>query len=698
MFKNLCLTGVSLVLIGNFAFAQTPAKKTVPAKEAQKAATSSKSAAALTKLTTPNVPAATPLAAQPVMSDPVLMTVGGDPVTKAEFESIYRKNNPKDAVSDKKALEEYLELFINFKLKVKAAKDAGNDTAKAFQNELKGYRRQLALPYLSDKEVNEKLIEEAYERMKKDVKASHILIKLVSDPTPKDTLAAYNKAMALRARALKGENFNELAKQNSDDPSASQNAGDLGYFTSMMMVYPFESAAYNTAVNQVTMPVRTKYGYHILKTTDIRDAQGEVHVAHIMVKLPENPSDSVVTQTKKKADEIYGRVKAGEDFSTLASTYSDDRTSGKNGGQLPWFGPGKMVPEFEKASFELKENNDVTPPIRTQYGFHIIKRLDRKGIQSFDEVKSELKQKISKDSRSQVSKNAVIDRVKKESGFTEDAKALNALIAKVDTSYLNGKWSLDKAQNLNMPLFTMSGEATSQAEFAKFISDNQTRQPRESNVEALVRKAYEGYKNDKIIAFEDARLESKYPEFRLLMQEYRDGILLFEITDENVWSKAIRDSAGLATFYDQNKFKYMWGERTEAVIYKAKDAKTAKATRKLVAKRAKKGTTVEDIKKVINETSQLNLQTEEGAFSKADNESVDRNPWVAGISPDYVAPDGSVTFVEYRKVLEPQPKTLAEARGMITADYQNYLEQEWIKSLRAKYKVEVDRKVFETIK
>jgi peptidyl-prolyl cis-trans isomerase SurA len=247
-------------------------------------------------------------------------------------------------------------------------------------------------------------------------------------------------------------------------------------------------------------------------------------------------------------------------------------------------------------------------------------------------------------------------------------------------------------------LFTIGNETFTQADLAKFLGDNQTKQPKESTVEGLIRKAYDGYKVDKIINYEDARLEQKYPDFRLLMNEYRDGILLFEITDENVWSKAIRDSAGLKNYHEQNLSKYMWGERTEAVIYKAKDAKIASKARKMVAKRAKKGYSNADITKEINASSLLNLQIEEGVFSKGDNELIDAQPWKAGITENKVNADGSVTFIEFVKVMEPMPKSLAEARGLITADYQTYLEQEWIKELRGKYKVEVNKEVFNTIK
>jgi len=675
MFKTKILLA-ACILSGTVAIAQTTPKK---------------------KPTVAKAPQVITVAA-PVVEDPIMLIVGGDAVTRAEFESIYRKNNSKDTASSRKALEEYLQLFINFKLKVKAAKVAGKDTAKAFQTELKGYRRQLAQPYLTDKNVNDKLIQEAYDRSKKDVKASHILISLPSEPLPKDTLAAYTKAMKIRERLIKGEDFALLARQNSDDPSAKQNDGDLGYFTSMMMFYPFESAAYLTPIGEISAPVRTKFGYHILKVTNVRDAQGQVHVAHIMVKNPENAKDSIIAENKKKIDEINSKIKKGDDFGQLASQFSDDRSSGKNGGQLPWFGTGKMVPEFEKVAFELKNDNEVSEPFRTPYGWHIVKRLERKGVQSFDEVKAELKSKISKDSRSQLSSDAVIARVKKENGFTEDFKALDEFILKVDTSFLNGRWKSDGVKTMLKPLFVLGKEASKQYDFAEFLVQNQSRQTKDNNLEALVRKSYDYFKNEKVKAYEDVRLEQKYPEFRMLMQEYRDGIMLFEITDENVWSKALKDTLGLEEFHKQNLANYMWSNRVEAVVYKSKDVKIAKATRKLVAKRAKKGTSIDAIRAEVNESSQLNLQTEKGSFSKGDNETVDGVNWVLGISADKVNADGSVTFVEITKVLEPTPKTLQEARGLITADYQTFLEQNWIKELQSKYPVEVKREIFEKIK
>jgi peptidyl-prolyl cis-trans isomerase SurA len=324
--------------------------------------------------------------------------------------------------------------------------------------------------------------------------------------------------------------------------------------------------------------------------------------------------------------------------------------------------------------------------------------LDKKGIQTFDEAKGEIKYKISKDSRSQLSRNSVITRIKKENNFSEDFKALDQLVEKVDTSYLSGKWSIEKVSGFNKTLFTLGIEKTTQQEFAKYISDNQTVQKKDALPEALVRKAYAAFRDNKIISYEDVRLEEKYPEFRLLMQEYHDGILLFDITNELVWDKAIKDSAGLAEFHEKNKNNYLWGDRIEAAIYKSKDEKTAKAVRKLVNKRNKKGYSIDFIKKKINKNSELNLQTEEGIFSKGDNETIDKLKWVQGLSLDEKTNDGLIVFVEVIRLVPPGPKSLPEAKGLITSDYQTFLEKQWIKELKAKYQVKVDEEVFKTIR
>lgn len=628
-------------------------------------------------------------------NDPVLMTVGKRNIRKSEFEAVYHKNN-NNAKADEKALNEYLELYTNFRLKVAEAEELGLDTTEAFKSELKGYRQQLAQPYLTDNEVTENLIKEAYERSKYDIKASHILVKVDENALPKDTLAAYNKALKIRERLLKGENFEKVAKEVSDDPSAKDNGGNLGYFTALQMVYPFENAAYNTKVGEVSMPVRTRFGYHILKVFDKRDARGQILTAHIMASTRGMQTAADTLAAKQKLEEIQAKIKQGVDFAELAKQFSDDPGSASKGGQLPWFGTGKMVPEFEEAAFQLKNNGDVSDIIQTKFGFHIIKRLDYKPLPSFDEIKAELKQKIAKDTRSQKSRESFIERIKKEYGFKENLKNRDEFIKVIDSTFFKGEWKAEKAAKLNKELFSIGNKKYTQTDFAKFIESQQSTQPA-TDYKLLIEKLYKNFTDKAVIDYEDEQLENKYPDFRNLMNEYRDGILLFELTDKKVWSKAVKDTAGLEAFYNANKDKFMWGERLEADIFYCKDEATAAKTRKLVEKGLKKGYNVEEIQKQINTDSQLNLKVVSGKFSKGDNKIIDSIDWNVGLTKNQNV-DNQIVFVNVKRKIAPEPKTLKEARGVVTAEYQNQLEKEWLKELKAKYPVNINREVLKTVK
>lgn len=623
---------------------------------------------------------------------PILMTIAGEDITRSEFEKVYKKNNVKDAAFDKKTLEDYLDLYINYKLKVKEAEELKLDTSNNFKTELAGYRKQLAQPYLVDKDVSEKLIREAYDRLTKDVRASHVLIKVAPDALPKDTLIAFTKAIKTRDRIVKNGDFAAIAKEVSEDPSAKENGGDLGYFTAMQMVYPFESAAFNTKAGGVSMPVRTRFGYHIIKVADIRDAQGEIHVAHIMIKTPPGMSAADSTKAKNKIDEISKELKSGKRFEDLAQQFSDDPGSAKNGGALPFFGTGRMVPEFEKEAFSLKNNGDISEPIRTAYGWHIIKRLEKKEVGKFEDLQADLKTKISKDSRSELSRTSFINRVKKEYNFKEDKKALNEFYGVIDSSLIKGNWTIDKAAKLNKTLFNLLEQKYSQKDFAKYVADHQASR-KNTSAQAMVKTLYEQYVNESCIAFEEARLDIKYPEFKSLMQEYRDGILLFELTDRKVWSKAIKDSVGLKAFYEEHKNNYMWNERLEAAIYSCANAEVAKQVRALLKK---KKNTNDKILNEVNKTSPLNLTIKEGKFSVTDNEIIDGIKWEKGIT-DNMEKGKTVVFVVVTNKLAPQPKTLEESKGLVTADYQAQLEKAWIDSLKKKFTVVVNNDVLSTV-
>lgn len=690
-------------------------------------------------------------------NDPVLMTVDGENVTRSEFENIYKKNNREEAVTQD-ALNEYVELFVNFKLKVREAETLGMDTVTKFVKELDGYRKQLARPYMADTAMTSALVHEAYERSKMEVRASHILAKLPAKPTAKDTAEAYKKIMALRKRVLGGESFESVAggKNGSDDPSAKDNKGDLGYFTALQMVYPFENAVFETKVGEVSQPVRTRFGYHIIKVTDRRAARGEIKVAHIMIRSADTDGADKQRIAEQKAQEVYAKVKEGnETFADLALKYSDDEGSSRKGGELPMFSTGKMIEEFENVSFSLEKDGDVSKPFKSRYGWHIVKRLEYKGLSTFDEMEAELKRKIAKDSRAQLSEGSFIKKLKADYNYKDypknvaafnklvnddifmrnsftldtiirkDAKE-GAMVSKGVTyqrdlrgTIKNGKminvkgkqheeleispndtvvmrerhggWELHTELPLNKPLITLGDTTFDQAAFAAYLENGQ-RKGQPMPIAEYVKQKFEEFSKECVLNYEDGRLEEKYPAFKALMQEYRDGILLFELTDEKVWSMAVKDTTGLQAFHDANKEDFMWPERLDATIYTCANAEVAKKTKKLV----KKKKPVSEILATINAESQLDLKVETGKFAKEDNDIISMIAWEKGISLDQTVND-QIVFVNVVEVLAPMPKALDEAKGAITAAYQDHLETEWIKELRAKYPYTVNKEVLYTI-
>lgn len=619
-----------------------------------------------------------------------ILTVAGEPVSKSDFLYVYNKNNSNGAAIDKKSPEEYMELYINFKLKVKEAMDEGMDTARAFKQEFSGYQKQLAQPYLTDKSVTENLVKEAYERMKIDVKASHILVKVSPEALPKDTLAAWNKIIELRKKVLKGEDFAKVAKASSDDPSAKDNGGDLGYFSSMRMIYPFETGAYTTPVGEISMPVRTRFGYHIIKVVDKRDSQGEVKVAHIMIKAPKDSSQATIDAAQTKANELYAKLQSGEDFAELCKQFSDDRSTSKKGGELNWFGSGQMVPEFESAAFSLKNKGDFSKPVKTDYGWHIIKLIDKKGLPEFKELEAELKQKISKDSRSQMSRIAVINRIKSEYKFKETLKAKEDFYIVVDTTIFEGKWSAEKAKGLEKELFRLNETKFTQKDFAAYLASHQAKRSK-IEIPAYIETMYKQFVEDEVIRYEESRLADKYVDYRMLLNEYRDGILLFNHMEQKVWKKAQIDTVGLQKFYDENNGKFMWEKRLDAKLFICKNDSVADAVNKMI----KVGKTSEEMLAEINKTSKLNLKIEEDKYIEYENDLLDDVKWEKGTQT--VKKDGQTIIVVVNDVVPPGPKTLKEARGLVTTAYQDYLEKEWIKELRAKYKVVINKEVLATI-
>jgi len=621
--------------------------------------------------------------------DPVVMEIDGKPVTKSEFLQIYLKNNSAPQY-DKASLDEYMELFKKFKLKVAEAEVLGYDTIPKLKKELEGYKKQLAHPYLVDAAKNEELVKQAYDRTVNEIRASHILIKLDPNAAPADTLAAWDKIMGLKKRIEKGEDFASVAKgrNGSEDPSALSNGGDLGFFNAFQMVYPFEEAAYTTPMGTVSEPFRTRFGYHIVKVTDKRPARGTMRAAHIMVATSKSASEEDVKNAEKKINEIYAKLQAGAKFEDLVKDFSDDPSSNQKGGELPAFGSGtttRMVPAFEDAAFGLKANGEYSKPIRTDYGFHIIKRVELTSVRSFDEMKKELQTKVNRDERSKKTQDSFVAKLKTEYKYVDNSKkSAKWFIKNLDTTYYIGKWNADKLKS-DKPLFTLDGKKFGQQAFATYLENNYRGVRKDDNT-LVVKQQLKNWEKETILAYEESKLAGKYPEYKALVTEYHDGILLYEIMTDKVWNKAMKDTVGLKSFFEANRSKYMWGNRVDVVVYECSSQKIADQVSKMIANDTINSKHVID---VINKDSELNLRVRTNKFD------VDQTPFLkdrnvtVGVNKSYEF-EGKFYVLKVKEKLAPMNKELNEAKGTVTSDYQTYLEKTWLEELAKKHKIVIN--------
>ncbi len=638
----------------------------------------------------------------------VLMTIGNQSITVKDFTDVYYKNNLKSDVIEKKSVDDYLELFTTFRMKVMEAERLQLDTSAKFKKELAGYRKQLAKPFMSSDDITDELIEEAYQRKLKDIRASHILIRCDKNALPSDTLKAYNKAMDIRKKALaKGADFGALADQYSDDPSAKGmkatdqnparpgNHGDLGYFTVFDMVYPFETGAYNTKEGEISMPVRSDFGYHLIKVVSITDALGSIQAAHIFLQLPFDAPAEDVAATKQKADNIYKELMAqnGKNWNEMVKQYTDDKGTVARNGALSNFTVSRIVPEFIEACKSL-EINEISKPIRTNYGFHIIKLLGKSGVSSFEKESKALSERIEKDQRSKKSEEVVLKQVKAEYKFKQNDKNLETFLATIDSSILRNAYEPAAEVDMNATLFSMEGHPTTVGDFVTYIKANMTTQKYVTPA-TYGYQLYENFRNETVMNYADAHLEDKYPEFKALVQEYKDGILLFDLMDREVWNKAVKDTVGLAEFHKRNASKYMWGDRAYATIITVTRPEALPKVKALLDK----GVELDSLRNAIQRDSITNAIVRKGYYQKGDNQFVDQTEWKVGVRNEIPSTvDQSTVIVCIREVRKPEQKTLKEARGLVTSDYQVELEQNWVKTLKEKYPVKINESVLEKVR
>lgn len=628
----------------------------------------------------------------------VLFTIDNKPYYTDEFIRVYNKNL--DLVKDEsqKDLNQYLDLFIGYKLKINKAYKLGLQNGASYQNELKSYRTQLSKNYTSDSKVTKELVEEGYKRSLKEIKAAHILILVDEYAAPEDTLKAYRQAMDLRQRALKGEDFGKLAVEFSQDPSAKENKGDLGYFSAFRMVYPFETAAYKTPKGSISNPVRTRFGYHLIKVEDVRDNRGEVTVAHIMILNPTTTTDSKADFDKAKntIQEIYKKLKQGEKFEDLARQFSEDKSSSSKGGLLNRFGSGQLSSEeFETVAFSLTAEHPISEPFQSQFGWHIVKLIEKFPVKTLEEMTGDLETKVSKDDRSRLIMASMTEKLRKKYTVKRDDKLYAAVSKLVTNDFYEGKWDVPaNMKEYNKKLFSINEKEIKAPAFLSFVKAQQKINNTMKPINKLVDNLYQKYVDEQLNTYYNDNLENEFPEFSAVMDEYRDGLLLFDLMEKEIWEKSKTDTLGLKKFYESRIKNYNWKNRMDVVIASSTNMDVIKKAQKLL----KQNKSPEFIKEKLNvKGGPVNVMTKVGVFEE-ENDVLPKNlKMQTGVSE--IIKEGEYYFVtKVNKILPAGPKTLDESRGKVINDYQQYLEENWVKDLKGEFKVEVNQPAFDKVK
>ncbi len=623
----------------------------------------------------------------------VLFSINEKPYYTDEFARIYKKNL--DLVKDdsQKDLNQYLELFVGYKLKVNKAYKLGLQNNQKYKNELQSYRSQLAKNYFNDTKITQELIEEGYNRLQKEIKASHILILVDENATAEDTLKAFKKIEDIRKKAVAGENFDDLATQFSEDPSAKDNKGDLGFFTAFRMVYQFENAAYTTPKGEISKIIRTRFGYHILKINDVRSNRGEITVAHIMILSPK-PEDTD-KDSKKIITDIYTKIKQGEKFEDLAKQFSEDKSSASKGGVLNKFGSGQLSSEeFENVAFSLKNSGDISEPFQSQFGWHVVKLIETHPIRTLDEMKSELETKVGKDDRSKKITASLNEKLRKKYTFKRDNKQFAALSKLVTNTYYDAKWEVPaNVKDYTATLLTINAKKIDGKTFLEYVDKQQKGTLKTKPLSKLTEELYTKFLDEQLTAYYDENLENDFPDFANVMEEYRDGLLLFDLMEKEIWERAKTDSTGLQSFYEAHKMEHMWKKRVEVTIASSTKQEMAKNAQTLL----KKGTEPQAIKDKLNVNNIVNVMTNSGVFEEGNDALPKTMKYDVGVSD--VFKEGEYYFAtNVEKVLPESVKTLDECRGKIVNDYQQYLEQRWVDDLKNEFTVKVNNEAFEHVK
>ena len=624
----------------------------------------------------------------------VLFTIDNHPFYTDEFIRVYNKNL--DLVKDdsQKDLDKYLELFLGYKLKVEKANKLGLQNGTTYQNELKSYRNQLSKNYLNDSKVTNELVREAYDRMQQEVRASHILILVDEGASPEDTLKAYTKVLDIKKRLEAGEDFIAVAQQFSEDPSVKENNGDLGYFSAFRMVYAFENAAFNTNVGQISKPFRTRFGYHIVKVVDKRVNRGEVTVAHIMIVKQNDASQN--EKAKTTIDDIYKKIQQGESFETLAQQFSEDKSSAPKGGVLQRFGSGQLSSEvFENVAFGLNEKNQISAPFESQFGWHIVKLIEKHPVRLFDEMKVELEEKIRKDERSMLITNSLAKTMRAKYKVTKDVKLLAKIKAVVTDEFYSQTWvAPEKNKDVNGTVLIIKNDKKVDSKlFTDFIASKQKANIKTRPISKLVDELFEKFIDEQLMAYYNENLENEFPEFKNVMDEYRDGLLLFDLMEKEIWNRAKNDTIGLQDFFQKNSKNYQWKKRYNVDILSSTDKKFVEKAQKFLAK----GKSLDYIKEQLNKDGKVNVMSKSGLYEENYDVLSNFQNLSKGVT-NIIAKDQYFFVVNVTDTKPAGVKELSECKGKVIIDYQQYLENNWVDELKSEFTIKIYTDVFSKVK
>lgn len=674
-------------------------------------------------------------------NDPVIFEINGKPIYKSEFMREFLRSVGKDpnaaptacTYEKRQALTDYVDLFVNFRTKLVDAYAQGYDTVPTLVKELKGYRDELAAPYLIDSATMDRLLHEAYERNHYTLNAKHIFVKCSRNESPEDTLKAFRKINEFYQRVLNGDDFTTVAKDavayrfesevvDPEDPRRKDN-GDLGNFTVFDMVYSFESAAYALEPGQVSKPVRSDYGYHVIKLISKTPLFGKSTFQHIWFA-----HNSRADYTEYRANEAYKQLMDGTDWNKVCFNYSDDNTTAANGGLIQDAPVNKIPPEYAGVIASLKPG-EISKPFQSEYGWHILKLLKRDSIASFDEMAPYYKQRMTRDSRSVQPRAQFIEQCKEKYHFKDYTKvfmksdnakhekvylaSLDQCLAALNDSIYAKTWKFNDSMITDTrTLFSIADKGFNSVDFLKYIEAHQINGYRERNLRPLehfMNTRYQSFIDEKVLEYADSQLEKENPEFEALINEYRNGLMIFSYNDKNIWGKAILDTVGFQHFYDKTSANhdinneadapYFWNERAAVTLIKVLDSsyiapeKAMKVFQKATKKGWTKGQIADEIFETVKNNDHFSVTTD---IVEQDHQNILKsNQWRKGI---YLLPQPKgYILVRVDRLIDPCLKSIKEARGYYINDYQAFLEQQLIQNLRKKYNVIVHQDVIDEI-